>query len=96
MENIGSKTAPSAASDKIVTKSTGRMDLDVIEIVATIFNLYFNSFRNLSRSHLSPRLCPRDLCCTINYGMFVQCILQLGCSPTQTFFQCASGNTRPE
>lgn len=49
MENTGSETAPSAVSDKIATKSMDRMDPDVMEIIATIFILYFNSFRSLKQ-----------------------------------------------
>lgn len=80
VKNIGSETASSAVGDKIPTKSTDRMDLDVMEITPTIFSLYFNRFRSLkevtsfpsSLSQESLVYCQLLLVCTMHIAAGMQ------------------------
>lgn len=61
---------------------------NVVEITATIFSLYFNSFRCIKQVFPLIPLTGDVLSTTV--------CLQLGCSLIPAFFQCASGNTRAE
>lgn len=62
------------------------MGPNVVEITATIFSLYFNSFRCLKQVLPLIPLAGDVLSTTV--------CLQLGYSLIPAFFQCASGNTR--
>lgn len=65
-----------------------RVGPNVVEITATIFSLYFNSFRCLKQVLPLILLTGDVLSTTV--------CLQLGCSLAPAFLQCASSNTRAE